>query len=272
MDSVSQVNLIKNGKFDSTFIQDVKLPKPFVDSYKRPNDWICSQLLDKHQRPRGPIIWGNYKTNKSPLPFAPSPLPNNVTQFLVLQPYDDCNHRVVQQDKRLCFVKQQLSLTHNSQYTLTFYATSRNRNFTHLMNGTLVIMVNSIIIFTETLPHKWTKYTVEFTSPSSEPILSFINIGIYEDDEESLPSAYTTSIADIELKEKQKEESNIVKFTDNQTRKEYIIEKNMIVMNEDAPSEQWYVVKDAITRVVCGRTNLKQMELFADSDEDDEDD
>jgi hypothetical protein len=65
-------------------------------------------------------------------------------------------------------------------------------------------------------------------------------------------------------------QDHIVKFTDKSSGKDYFIDKQMAIENEEAPQENWYAVKDATTRAVVGRSNLRQMELF-DEDDDDED-
>jgi hypothetical protein len=65
-------------------------------------------------------------------------------------------------------------------------------------------------------------------------------------------------------------QDHIVKFTDKTSGKDYFIDKQMAIENEEAPQENWYAVKDATTRAVVGRSNLRQMELF-DEDDDDED-
>jgi hypothetical protein len=69
-------------------------------------------------------------------------------------------------------------------------------------------------------------------------------------------------------------QDHIVKFTDKNTGKDYFIDKQMLVENEDAAEgENWYAVKDASSRAVVGRSNLRQMELFEEEDDaDDEDD
>ena len=67
-------------------------------------------------------------------------------------------------------------------------------------------------------------------------------------------------------------QEHIVKFTDRASGKDYFIDKQMKVENEDEPDKEWYAVKDAATRQVVGRSNLQKMEIFADDEDDDEDD
>jgi len=65
-------------------------------------------------------------------------------------------------------------------------------------------------------------------------------------------------------------QEHIVKFTDKTSGKDYFIDKQMAIENEEAPQETWYAVKDASTRAVVGRSNLRQMELFDEDDDDDD--
>jgi len=65
-------------------------------------------------------------------------------------------------------------------------------------------------------------------------------------------------------------QDHLVKFTDKNTGKDYFIDKQMQVDNDEEPDAVWYAVKDAGTRKVVGRSNLRQMELFEEDDEDDE--
>ena len=65
-------------------------------------------------------------------------------------------------------------------------------------------------------------------------------------------------------------QDHIVKFTDKTSGKDYFIDKQMAIENEEAPQENWYAVKDAATRAVVGRSNLRQMELFDEDDDDEE--
>ena len=241
MNSISQVNLIKNGRFDWVCYGS------FRQGNKNPDDWIISQIVNGQEG--GPHICAYNSDTFSPHPHLPIEI---ASKYVVLQPYND---------RRLCFVKQQLSLKSNSKYTLTFHATSRELAFTE---GVLVIMINSTIIFTETLRRNWAKYTVEFTSPSSNPILSFINCEIQPvGGIRRRPSAYTVSIADIQLKEK---EFSSVTFTYEGV--DYYVDKKQKMETED--DTEWYPIKECSSHSIVGRSSGKLMELYEDSDEEEE--
>jgi hypothetical protein len=162
--------LIKNGNFEA-----IK-----TSAYICPTDWESSRIEESSG---GPIVtvsgWG------------PIPIPCNASQFLALQPYNN---------RDICFVRQQLSLKKNSQYTLTFYGVSRPG----APKGTLTVTIDSREIFKEELLENWRKYTIEFISPKRKPMLNFINYGLEANDENiqngnKEPYWYATSIACVTL-------------------------------------------------------------------------
>ena len=164
--------LIKNGNFKGTEGY----------TYSCPNNWESSRV---NPGEGGPIIAHDG--------WAPPPIPCRAQQFLALQPYNN---------RDVCYVRQKLTLKKNSQYTLTFYGVSRPG----APKGTLSITIDSKEIFKEELPETWKKYTVEFTSPSRKPMLSFINYGLdingknkQSDYYATDPSNYATSIACVNL-------------------------------------------------------------------------
>ena len=162
--------LIKNGNFEA-----IK-----TSAYICPTDWESSRI---EEYSGGPIVtvsgWG------------PIPIPCNASQFLALQPYNN---------RDICYVRQQLTLKKNSQYTLTFYGVSRPG----APKGTLTVTIDSKEIFKEELPENWRKYTIEFISSKRKPMLSFINYGLEANDENiqngnKEPYWYATSIACVTL-------------------------------------------------------------------------
>jgi len=66
-------------------------------------------------------------------------------------------------------------------------------------------------------------------------------------------------------------QDHLVKFTDKNSGKDYLIDKQVQVENEEDPDTDWYAVKDATTRQIVGRSNLRQMELFEEDDDEEED-
>jgi hypothetical protein len=163
--------LIKNGNFEGTEGY----------TYSCPTNWQSSRI---EQGLGGPVIARDG--------WAPQPIPCRAQQFLALQPYNN---------RDICYVRQQLTLKKNSQYTLTFYGVSRPG----APKGTLTVTIDSREIFKEELPENyWRKYTIEFTSPKRKPILSFINYGLEANDENiqsgnKEPYWYATSIACVNL-------------------------------------------------------------------------
>lgn len=162
--------LIKNGNFEAMKI----------GAYICPIGWESSPAgIESKEENRGPVVttsgWG------------PTPIPCDAPQFLALQPYNN---------RDICYVRQKLTLKKNSQYTLTFYGASARPP-----KGTLTVTIDSTEIFKEELPETWRKYTVEFTSPSRKPMLSFINYGIESANDESVIEVVThvTSIACVNL-------------------------------------------------------------------------
>jgi hypothetical protein len=94
-----------------------------------------------------------------------------------------------------------------------------------------------------------------------------------EDDEVCMEDYvdFEEDAASVKTQEKEEANEEFVKFTDRQSGKDYLIDKNMRMKNEEDAEGVWYAVKDAATRKVVGQSNLRQMALF-DDDEDDEDD
>jgi len=144
------LNMIKNNNFE--------LSSQFSGShnYECPQYWESTAVMPGAG---GPVISCNNG------PWAPSPIPNGLSKFLVLQPYND---------REICFVNQKLTLKAFAVHTLTFYGVSRPG----YPKGTLVIQVDSIRVFEEEFPYNWTKYSVDFTSNRSNPVLSLNNYGI----------------------------------------------------------------------------------------------
>lgn len=169
-DEVVEGPLIKNGYFKGSEGY----------GYSCPTNWESSRIENGLG---GPIIARDG--------WAPPPIPCRSQQFLALQPYNN---------RDICYVRQQLTLKKNSQYTLSFYGVSRPG----APKGTLSVTIDSREIFKEELPETWKKYTVEFTSPKRKPILSFINYGLGANDENiqngnKEPYWYATSIACVNL-------------------------------------------------------------------------
>jgi len=166
--------LIKNGNFEgtSTSLSGYE--------YSCPTNWESSKIKSGEG---GPVIARDV--------WAPPSIPCRSQQFLALQPYNN---------RDVCYVRQKLTLKKNSQYTLIFYGVSRPR----APKGTLTITIDSREIFKEELPENWKKFTIEFTSPSRKPMLSFINYGLEANDENIQngnrePYWYATSIACVNL-------------------------------------------------------------------------
>jgi hypothetical protein len=125
--------------------------------------------------------------------MAPKP-PYQVSKyFLILQPYND----------RTCaFVRQNLSLRKGKPYKLTFYASSR----VDAPKGTLMVCIDSKIIFEKELPREWVKYGIHFTATSTSSLLTFYNHGLHPNndnlqDGKAQPVWYATSISSVELVE-----------------------------------------------------------------------
>jgi len=164
-------SIVKNGSFQGE------------EGYNCPGEWESS-----------PVYTGLGGTVISTVVgWGACPRTIGVSQYIALQPYND----------RTCaFVRQNLSLRKGQPYKLTFYASSR----VDAPKGTLMVCIDSKILFEKELSHDWVKYSVNFTATSISSLLTFYNYGLHPNNDNIQDGKteaywYATSISSVEVVE-----------------------------------------------------------------------
>jgi hypothetical protein len=166
-------SIVKNGCFQGE------------EGYNCPGEWESSAV---HKEGSGCVFICNGGAMSG---MAPKPHYNMNKEFLILQPY---------KDRTCAFVRQNLTLRKGQPYKLRFYGSSR----VDAPKGTLMVCIDSKILFEKELSHDWVKYSVNFTATSTSSLLTFYNYGLHPNNDNIQDGKteaywYATSISSVEM-------------------------------------------------------------------------